>query len=438
MTAVKAPIRNRIVRSGPASVGEIVANPANWRVHPDDQRRALAGSLDTVGWVQQVIINVRTGQLVDGHARVQEASERGEREVPALYVDLSPEEEALVLATLDPITAMATVDKERLEELLSGITVDDAALRRLLAGLRPPRRGLTDPDAAPPPPAEPYVQAGELWILGDHRLLVGDSTSRVDVDRLLGGAAPTLLATDPPYGIELNGEWRNEVYNDLGAAEASYMRDGHRNRTISGDTKSDWSDAFELVPSLRVAYVWHADVHSPEVAAGLRRIGFDLVQQIVWDKGQFAMSRTWYHWAHELCWVARRSSGRLLPRTKRNQATVWHLTALDRGEQAHPATCCLHQSDVWAEPSPKKLMAGSHEDRFDHPTQKPIATAQIPIANHLEPGAAVYEPFSGSGTTLMAAETLGRRCYAMEIEPRYAQVAIERWQAFTGRTAVRA
>ena len=232
--------------------------------------------------------------------------------------------------------------------------------------------------------------------------------------------------TDPPYGVGLDPTWRDKAYNGMAPGADPYMGQeggqgvrirhprivGHRNVTISGDVRADWSDAYALVPSLTVGYVWHAGVHAGEVAAGLERIGFEIASQVIWDKGLFAMSRGWYHRAHEPCWVVRKPGVPNLFHGERNQATIWRA------------------------PSPKMIMGGSTEEKFDHPTQKPVVLSEIPIRNHLRPGEAVYEPFSGSGTTLIAAETLGRRCYALEIDPKYAQLTIERWQAFSGRTAV--
>jgi DNA methylase len=405
--------RNRIVGHGEVAPRELVANPANWRTHPKEQQRALAGALDEVGWVQQVLVNQRTGHLVDGHLRVELAFARREPTVPVTYLDLAPGEEALVLATLDPIGAMATADPAKLEELLAGVTVDDAGLRRLLADLGP-RKGLTDPDDVPEPSEEPYVKTGDLYRLGDHRLLCGDATKAEDVARLLDGAEPRLLATDPPYGVSLDPTWRDGVYNQLGPAERPYMRTaGHRNTTLSGDTRVDWSEAFALVTSLTVGYVWHAGVHAAAVAEGLIGMGFEIVSQVIWDKGLFAMGRSWYHWAHEPCWVVRRAGAVVPFLGERNQATIWRA------------------------PSPKMIMAGSTEEKFDHPAQKPVALFEAPIRNHLAPGEAVYDPFLGSGTTLVAAEIHGRRCYGLEIDPRYCQIAIERWQDFTGRTAER-
>jgi DNA modification methylase len=414
-TPIDGAWRSRITGSGSEDPRQLTVHPANWRTHPPAQRAALRGSLDAVGWVQQILFNSTSGHVVDGHARLEEAIERGEPSVPVLYVDLSPGEELLVLATLDPIGAMADRDHDRLDALLAEVSVDDAGLRQLLADLAGPRPGLRDPDEVPEVPTESYVKAGDLWLLGEHRLLCGDATKGADVTRLLDGVEPALLATDPPYGVGLDPTWRDGVYNALGPAEKPYLRTkGHRNTTVSGDTRVDWADAFALVPSIQVGYVWHAGVHAAEVAAGLRRIGFEIAAQVIWDKGLFAMSRGWYHWGHEPCWVVR----------KPGVANLFH------GDR--------DQSTVWRAPSPKMIMAGSEETKEDHPAQKPVLLFETPIRNHLKAGQAVYDPFLGSGTTLIAAEQLGRRCYAMEIEPRYIEVAIERWQGFTGGKAVRA
>ena len=423
-TTPKAPAawRNRIVGSGEEAPEQLLANPGNWRIHPRNQQAALAGALDTVGWVAQVMVNRRTGFVVDGHARVALAISRHEPSVPVLYVDLSPEEEALVLATLDPIGAMATTDEAKLNELLAGITIDDAGLARLLGDLGSKRPMLKDPDDVPTVEAATYVELDQLWQLGEHRLLVGDATDPANVERLLAGAKPRLLATDPPYGVSLDPTWRDGLYNGLGPGEKPYMVEGHadarieghRNVTLSGDTITDWSEAYALVPSLEVGYVWHAGIYAAQVAAGLMRIGFEIASQVIWDKGLFAMSRGWYHWGHEPCWVVRKPG-------------VPNLFLDDHHTQ----------STVWRYPSPKMIMAGSKEEKFDHPAQKPVALSEIPIRNHTQAGESVYDPFLGSGTTLIAAESLGRACYGLEIEPRYAQIIIERWQGVTGQTAVR-
>jgi DNA modification methylase len=259
-----------------------------------------------------------------------------------------------------------------------------------------------------------------------HRLLCGDATNTDDVARLLDGVKPTLLATDPPYGIQLDGTWRDRLAWSAAPAEPGYMRrkmqgdgkaagriPGHRNVTVSGDTIADWSAAFALVPSLAVAYVWHASRHAGAVEAGLARIGFEVRQQIIWVKNVPVMTRQAYHWRHEPCFYA----------VKRGASASW------LGDHS--------QTTVWEAISPKAMRGGSAEEKQDHPTQKPVLLFEIPIRNHLAPGESVYDPFVGSGTALVAAETLGRTCYGLEIDLKYVQLAIERWQRLTGRQAVR-
>jgi DNA modification methylase len=212
-------------------------------------------------------------------------------------------------------------------------------------------------------------------------------------------------------------EWRDRAgLNGLGPAEASYLQrgDGHRNTAISGDTRADWSDAFELVPSLDTAYVWHASAYSVEVGSGLRRIGFELKQQIIWRKPHFVLSRQHYHWQHEPCWYARKD-GAAKFRGSRDQSTIWDAA------------------------SPKMLMnpAGEREEKVDHPTQKPVALYTRPIENHLEPGECFYEPFGGSGSAIAAAETTGRRCLAIELDPKYVDVIVARWERLSGQQAER-
>jgi hypothetical protein len=222
------------------------------------------------------------------------------------------------------------------------------------------------------------------------------------------------MVCDPPYGIELDSEWRDRAgLNGHGPAEPSYMKkrtQGHTETTISGDTRADWSEAFALVPSLQVAYVWHASKFTREVLDGLLRTGFLHHQQIIWNKGRTVLTRTHYWFQHEPCWYVRKKNA------------PWFGKA---GEN----------STVWEVPSPKFIMGGSKEAKFDHPTQKPLELMRRPILNHTKRGQLVYDPFLGSGTTMMAAELAERVCYGIDIDPRYVDVAVIRWQDFTGQEA---
>ena len=210
---------NRIVGSGEEAPDQLLANPGNWRTHPKAQREALREVLDTVGYVAQVIVNQRTGHLVDGHLRVEEALSHGQPTIPVLYVDLSEDEERLVLASLDPLAAMATTDEAKLRELLAEVSVDSEALAAMLAALAPaePKDGLTDPDDVPEPPDEAITKPGDLWLLGEHRLLCGDAGCEADLDRLLDGVTVDLLLTDPPYNVKVEPRSNNAIAAGMAA-----------------------------------------------------------------------------------------------------------------------------------------------------------------------------------------------------------------------------
>jgi DNA modification methylase len=402
------PWRNRIVGSGEVDPAQLVVNPLNWRVHPAAQRRALTGSLDEIGWVQQILVNRATARVVDGHARIDEAISRHEALVPVLYVDLDPDEEALVLASLDPIGAMATADKEKLEELLRVLTPNDAGLQAVLDDLADTnsihRLGLIEPDDLPAPPDEEeiYVKAGDLWQLGQHRLLCGDSTEPGDVARLMAGEEAECLWTDPPYGIEYVGKTAEQLTIQNDGAEGS-------DTVVIGAFR-----AAQLAPSARFYIAAPAGPRHVTFHEAVLSVGWRLHQELVWAKGSIVLGHSDYHYAHEpILYGYLPGSGR--PGRGRHEGTKWY------GDHA--------QSSVLEYPRPTASV--------DHPTMKPVGLVSQCLANSTTRGDLIYDGFLGSGTTLIAAEQLGRRCFGLEIEPRYAQVTIQRWEAFTGKKAER-
>ena len=258
------------------------------------------------------------GEVVDGHLRLKAARKLGITEIPVILCDewSSAQVKAFRLMVNRSVT-WADWDEELVALELQEI--QDADFDLSLTGFDPGEIDkllvLEDEEkanAAPPLPESPVARVGDLWLLGDHRLLCGDATSAEAVARLLGDRKPRLMVTDPPYGIELDSEWRDRAgLNGCGPAEPSYMKKrtrGHTETSISGDTRADWSDAFALVPSLEVAYVWHASKFTREVLDGLLRIGFLHHQQIIWNKGRTVLTRTLYWFAHEPCWFVRKKN----------------------------------------------------------------------------------------------------------------------------------
>jgi len=258
-----------------------------------------------------------------------------------------------------------------------------------------PTEGLTDPDDVPDVPEEPTTKPGDLWILGDHRLLCGDSTKAEDVERLMDGNSPELMVTDPPYGVNYDANWRNEAKRPDGTPYGASALG-----KVNNDDQADWTEAYSLW-SGKVAYVWHGDKASPLVGGNLESCGLVLRNLIIWGKNQHAISRGNYHHKHEPCWYA----------VRKGENAGWI------GDRS--------QMSLWEIDKPRKSETG-------HSTQKPIECMETPLRNH---EGDVYDPFLGSGTTLIAAEKTGRKCYGMELDPKYCDVIVKRWEDFTGKKA---
>ncbi len=394
---------NKIVRYADEDPSQLLANPANFRVHPLNQQQALAGALTEVGWIAPVIVNETTQHVIDGHARIALAISRNEPSVPVAYVQLTEAAERLALASFDPIGALAGQDDDMLTALLADIQVQDAGLADMLRDLQPdvPKQ-LHEDDADLTPPAEPITKPGDLWIMGEHRLLCGDATRAEDVARLMDGAEPRVLVTDPPYGVAYDPTWRDR-------AQAIRLGPGRAMIPSGDDVPHDWSSAFSH-KFLEVAYCWApggAQQYLTQVM--LETAGFEVRQQLIWVKPMAPLSRSAYHWRHEPCWYAVRHGRQAGWIGDRSQTTVIEVA------------------------SPTHIMSGSDEVATEHATQKPV-DCMLLMGNH---SGDVYDPFLGSGTTLIAAEQLGRRCYAMEIEPAYVDVSVRRWQHVTGKEAQR-
>jgi len=404
----------------------------------------MCGSIREFGFKIPVLAR-SDGEVVDGHLRLKAARKLGSwpggdtSAIPVLLCDeWSPAQVRAFRLMVNRSVAWADWDEELLALELQEL--NEAEFDLSLTGFNPGEidglLALPDEEKAnevPPVPEIAVSRPADLWVCGKHRVLCGDSTNAGDVARLLGERKPLLMVTDPPYGIELDSEWRDRAglnggdpgrkrtastrarakENPGAHAEPSYMKhrtEGHTETTISGDTRADWSEAFELVPSLEVAYVWHASKFTREVLDGLLRIGFVHHQQIIWDKTRTVLTRTLYWFQHEPAWFVRKKNA------------PWYGKA---GEN----------STIWASPSPKFIMGGSDEAKFDHPTQKPVELMRRPILNHLKRGELVYEPFLGSGTTLAAAELTERVCLGIELDPKYVDVVVQRWETLSGKRA---
>ena len=376
----------------------------NARVHDHDQIARIAASIARFGWTVPALVDER-GVLVAGHGRLLAARHLGLKEVPVIRLDHLTDAEARAYRIADnKLTEIAGWDEEALAAELARLGedgfdlsltgFDEEEIGRLLDGLGD-GADETGEDQVSEPPADPVSRPGDLWLLGNHRLLCGDATVATDVEKLLAGATPHLMVTDPPYGVDYDPGWRNE------AGVSATARTGK----VKNDDRADWREAWSLFPG-DVAYVWHAGVHARTVAESLEVCGFRIRSQIVWAKPRFVLGRGDYHWQHEPCWYAVREGATGHWQGARDQSTVW------------------------------SIGAGEEDEATVHGTQKPVECMRRPILNNSAKSDMVYEPFCGSGTALIAAETTGRVCLGIEIDPRYCDVIVGRWQKLTGGKAV--
>src|SRR3977135_1102894 len=353
----------------------------NARTHSDAQVSQIAASIREWGWTNPVLV-AEDGTIIAGHGRVLAARKLRITDVPVMIASDWTDAQKRAYAIADnKLTLNGGWDEELLglelgELEILGFDLDligfTESEREALAAQF--TEGLTDPDAVPDLPSDPITRAGDLWVLGTHRLLCGDSTSAEATERLLAGVKPQLMITDPPYGVNYDPAWRKRAGVNLNARKLG---------KVANDDRADWREAWALFPGT-VAYVWHAGRHASTVQTSLDAVGFEVRSQIIWAKDRFALSRGNFHWQHEPAWYCVRKGQNAHWSGDRKQSTLWQI--------------------------PSREGQG-----FQHGTQKPVACMQRPIENNSSPGQAVYEPFCGSGTTIIAAEITGRTCHAIEL-----------------------
>jgi len=388
-------------------IDEVKPYSGNPRKIPESAVDKVAASIGQFGWRQPIVVD-KDGVILVGHVRWLAGKKRRLDQVPVHVAEGLTPAQARAYRLMDNRSHQETdwnpdLLKVELVELkavefdlhftgFDGREIDELVLYS---------NDDSDANAVQLPPIKPIAIRGDLWLCGPHRALCGDATDPKDVARLLGEALPLLMACDPPYGVEYEPEWREQ------AGLGSQRQVGK----VPNDDRVDWSAAYRLFPG-DVTYVWHAGLHAAEVALGIQSAGFEIRSQIIWAKPHFVLSRGVYHWAHEPCWFS----------VRKGRSSHW------RGDRT--------QSTVWAVASLNPIGGTNPEDTATgHGTQKPIELFRRPILNHTECGDVIYDPFLGSGTTLIAAELTGRICYGLDIAPEYVDVIVRRWQQFTGLAA---
>ncbi len=397
-------------------IGRLHLNPANPR-HNDAAVPHVAASLRRFGW-QQPVVARPSGQVIAGNTRLKAAKELGQDRVPVVWFEGSDLEAAAYGVADNKTHAFSQWDEQALGAILRVLQAEDAAdaigfssdeINEILARLDA-QLG-TQGEVADPgpeePPATPVARPGDLWVLGQHRLLCGDSTKAGDLERLMAGETANLLSTDPPYCVNYTGNDRpihdgkpsgkdwSHVYREIDIADLGQFLDGV------------FTACLPHVADDAGIYIWHAHVQQPTIAAAFERHGLLLHQVLVWVKPTATFGHCYYRWKHEPCAYGWKRGHKPLHGMGKLE-TVWEID--------------------W---EGAQRIVGN-----EHPTQKPVRLFEIPMEQHTQPGAVVLEPFSGSGSQLIGAEKLGRRCRALEIQPAFVDVAITRWQKATGKQAI--
>ena len=410
MARAEMSAKQRTERSGDAPASErlrlefwplerLVPSPRNARTHSDAQVAEIAGSIRAFGFTNPILIG-EEGDIIAGHGRLAAARKLGLSEAPVIALHGLSETQRRQLVLADNRIAMnAGWDLDMLQLELRDLSVLGADLsvlgftdQELARALQPGTSGLTDENEIPGLSDAAVTVPGDIWCLGTHRIACGDCTDELTVAALLGADKPQLMVTDPPYGVNYDPAWRHRVG----------VNKSKRTGKVRNDERADWQAAWTLFPG-NIAYIWHGALHATTVADSLKGQGFAIRAQIIWAKERLVIGRGDYHWQHEPCWYAVRTKG--------------HWTG-DR-----------KQTTLWTIPS------GGQDTETAHGTQKPVECMRRPMLNNSKAGDVVYEPFLGSGTTLIAAESINRICRAMEIDPLYVDVAVRRWQAFIGKPA---
>lgn len=384
------------------SIDAITPYARNSRTHSDEQVAQIAASIREFGWTTPILID-ENGSVICGHGRLLAARKLGQAEVEVIVARgwSDAKKRAYVIAD-NKLALNAGWDMELLALELADLKEFDFDLGLTgfsgeeLAKLLPDKtEGNTDPDEIPEVPADPITKPGDVWLMGKHRLLCGDSTSVDDMEKLTAGQLVDMWLTDPPYNVAYEGGTKEKltIQNDNMGDEQfrAFLRDAY----VTADI---------VMKPGAVFYIWHADSEGYNFRGAARDAGWQVRQCLIWKKSSQVMGRQDFHWKHEPCLYGWKDGAAHLWANDRKQTTVLEFDKPSRNGE--------------------------------HPTMKPVAIFEYQLLNNTKGGDIVLDSFAGSGTTAIAAEQNGRVAYLMELDPRYCDVIIKRWQDFTGKAAI--
>jgi DNA modification methylase len=386
-------------------VADLIPYAANSRTHSDAQVAQIAASIKEFGWTNPILID-DDNTIIAGHGRLLAARKLGMEEVPAIILDhlTKAQQRALVIAD-NQLALNAGWDMDMLKAEIEDLSLEDFNLdllgfdEKFLDGLLEPEptAGLTDEDAVPEVPETPKTVPGDVWVLGNHRLMCGDSTSVDALEKLTEGNLVDMWLTDPPYNVAYEGKTKDAltIQNDSMTDDSfrTFLRDAY----VAADI---------VMKPGAVFYIWHADSEGYNFRGAAHDAGWKVRQCLIWKKSTMVMGRQDYHWKHEPCLYGWKEGAAHLWATDRKQTTILEFDKPSRNGE--------------------------------HPTMKPVELFEYQMLNNTKGADIVLDSFGGSGTTIIAAEKHGRYGRLMELDPKYCDVIVKRWQDFTGKEAIHA
>jgi DNA modification methylase len=387
------------------AVTDLIPYIANSRTHSDAQVAQIAASIKEFGWTNPILVS-GDDSIIAGHGRLMAARKLGMEEVPVIVLDhLSKSQQRALVIADNQLALNAGWNMDMLKAEIEDLQLDDFDLSilgfddKFLDGLLEPEptAGLTDEDAVPEVPETPKTVLGDVWVLGNHRLMCGDSTSIDALQKLTEGNLVDMWLTDPPYNVAYEGGTKEKLTIQNDSMGDNDFRQFLRDAYVAADA---------VMKAGAVFYIWHADSEGYNFRGAAKDAGWQVRQCLVWKKSSLVMGRQDYHWQHEPCLYGWKEGAAHLWATDRKQTTILEFNKPSRNGE--------------------------------HPTMKPVELFEYQMLNNTKGADLVLDSFGGSGTTIIAAEKHGRYGRLMELDPKYCDVIIKRWQDFTGKQAVHA